>query len=74
MMAIEGLCSLERMSGKDAIAIICKTGNNEYKKHYLGLSDNVTYIVEQLESKNVSTSRYNIVFKPISILPDVEIK
>lgn len=31
------------------LEVTCKTGDGEYKKHYLGISDNVTYFVEQLD-------------------------
>lgn len=51
------------------IEVIAKIGPNEYQKHYLGLSDNVTYTVEQLESVDASEYRYKMVFKPESIIP-----
>ena len=50
----------------------CKTGKGKYKKHFLGLSDNVSYFVEQLDSSKVSTSHYKVVFKPSVIVPDIE--
>lgn len=45
-----------------------------YKKHFLGLSDNVTYFVEQLEAKDVSTYHYKVIFKPQTIIPDIDVK
>jgi hypothetical protein len=73
MLSIEGLCSLGNWDGADELTVTCKTGDEEYKKHFLGLSDNVTYFVEQLDSKNVSASRYKVIFKPIAIIPDIDI-
>ena len=35
-----------------------------YKKHFLGLSDNVTYFAEQIDSKNVDKYHYRLIFKP----------
>ena len=52
----------------------CKTGRDDFKKHFLGLSDNVTYFVEQLEGADVSVYHYRVIFKPQSILPDVDFR
>ncbi|QBP31743.1 hypothetical protein SEA_PIPER2020_64 [Mycobacterium phage Piper2020] len=38
----------------------------------MGLSDNVSYFVEQVESANVSTDHYRVIFKPEVIVPDVD--
>lgn len=72
MLTIEGLCSQEHTDRK--LAVTCKTGPAEFKKHFLGLSDNVTYFSEQIEGKNVSTYHYKVVFKPSVIIPDIELK
>jgi hypothetical protein len=74
MLTIEGMCSKDNNSTKDNLIIICKTGPGEYKKHYLGLSDNVTYFIEQLNPAAASTSHYRVVFKPSVIVPDVEMR
>ena len=71
ILTIEGKCSL---SGSGAyLAVTCKTGADQYKKHFLGLSDNVTYFSEQLEQVSVSIYRYRVVFKPESIIPSVDL-
>ena len=72
MLTIEGKCSIEVDPKK--LAVTCKTGDTTYKKHYLGISDNVTYFVEQLESAGVDTYHYKVVFKPESIIPDIRLK
>lgn len=74
MLEIRGLCSLQPTTTTKGIAVVCKVGDNEFKKHILGLSDNVTYFVEQLDPKNVSTNFYKVIFKPSLIIPDVEIR
>lgn len=48
MLTVEGLLNLKDQG--DQCEIIVKTGPKEYKKHFLGLSDNVTYFCEQLKS------------------------
>ena len=72
MLTIEGLCSLGNLDPVDELSITCKTGPTAYKKHFLGLSDNVTYFVEQLEAANVSVYHYKVYFRPTVILPDIE--
>ena len=71
MLTIEGRCSIEPSQSK--LAVTCKTSPTTYKKHYLGLSDNVTYFAEQLESSSVSVYRYRVVFKPEAIIPDIDL-
>ena len=73
MLEIDGFCSLGNDRTDSEISITCKTGEGQYKKHFLGLSDNVTYFVEQIESKNASISNYKVIFKPSIIIPDIEL-
>jgi hypothetical protein len=74
ILTIEGFCSLGNADPAGELSVTCKTGEDSYKKHFLGLSDNVTYFAEQIESKDVSPDHYKIVFKPSAIIPDIEIK
>ncbi len=73
ILTIEGRCSIHD-DGLGQLEVVCKTGDNTYKKHFLGLSDNVTYFAEQLESKNVSVNHYRVTFKPRTILPDIDVR
>ncbi len=73
ILTIEGKLAIIVDSDGDLVVTV-KTDSGEYLKHYLGLSDNVTYFSEQLESKNVSTSHYKVIFKPSTIIPDIELK
>jgi hypothetical protein len=74
MLSIEGLCSLGNADKSREVTITCKTGPANFKKHFLGLSDNVTYFVEQLDGADVSTYHYKVVFKPSVIVPDISVK
>lgn len=74
MLSIEGLCSLGSGQQVRAVTVTCKTGPSSYKKHYLGLSDNVTFFAEQVEGVKASPYHYRVVFKPLSIIPDIEIR
>lgn len=74
ILVIEGLCSLGNFDPSGELSVTCKTGPTEYKKHFLGLSDNVTYFAEQIDSIPTSVYHYRVVFKPSVIIPDIEIK
>ena len=73
VLSIEGMCSLDAGAARK-VSITCKTGPSSYKKHFLGLSDNVTYFIEQLEPASVGVYRYKVVFKPSVIIPDITFK
>lgn len=74
ILQIEGFCSLGNNDKPGELSVTCKLGEDKYKKHFLGLSDNVTYFVEQLESNNVSVDHYKVIFKPSTIVPDVDVR
>ncbi len=70
LLSIEGYCSITDEDNQ--LEVTCKTGEGTYKKHFLGLSDNVSYFVEQLEPIESDPYHYKVVFKPETIVPDVE--
>lgn len=74
LLSVIGLCSLGNDRTSKEVSITCKVGPTSYKKHFLGLSDNVTYIVEQIESAPTSVYFYRVMFKPASILPEIDFK
>lgn len=74
---------LFQMSGKMSIKAdrddnqleITVSDNGKYQKHIIGLSDNVTYVVEDLNlgETDVSAYHYTIIYNPKMWLP-VEVK
>ena len=72
MLTIEGLCSLGNYDEPGELSITCKTGPATYKKYFLGLSDNVTYFVQQLEPASVDVYHYKIIFRPTTFIPDFD--
>lgn len=72
MLVIEGLCSIGNSDKPGQVSITCKTGPAAFKKHFLGLSDNVTFFAEQLDAASVGTFHYRVMFRPQSIIPDVD--
>ena len=69
LLTIEGLCSINDEGAQ--LEVTCKTEDG-YKKHFLGLSDNVSYFVEQQASADVSVDHYRVTFKPETVVPDVD--
>lgn len=77
LMVIEGLCSLGNSDKAGELSVTCKVSDKnggEYKKHFLGLSDNVTYFVEQIDAAHVDPYHYRVVFKPEEIVPDIDFR
>jgi len=74
LLEIDGYCSVETSESAlgGSIEVTCKTGKGKFKKSFLGLSDNVTYMVEQIDPINVSTTHYRVIFKPEAIVPDFD--
>ena len=70
MLVIEGRCAI--VDEGHQLEVTCKLGRDAYKKHFLGLSDNVTYFAEQLDSANVSVDHYRVSFKPEAVIPDIQ--
>lgn len=73
LLTVEGKYSLGNTDKPRELSVTCKTGEGVFKKHYVGLSDNTTYVAEQLEAKSVSTYHYKVMFRPTTILPDVDL-
>lgn len=74
LLSIEGRCSITKDNLDTQLEVTCKTGPGVFKKHFLGISDNVTYFAEQVESAGVDVYRYRVIFKPEVIVPDVDLR
>lgn len=72
LLTIEGRCSIN--DDGNQLEVICKTGPDEIKKHFLGLSDNVTYVAEQLEPVDADEYRHRVTFKPEQIIPSIDLR
>lgn len=72
LLTIEGKCSIAPDTASKKLDVTCKTGPDSYKKHFLGLSDNVSYFVEQIDSAQADPNHYRVIFKPEVIIPDID--
>ncbi|WP_096269378.1 hypothetical protein [Paucisalibacillus globulus] len=73
LLTIEGLCSLDTTDEKK-LRVTCKVDDEQYKRHYLGLSDNVSYFVEQTDAAYADPFHYKVLFRPESIIPDIDLQ
>lgn len=69
LFVLTGNCSIETDGDDNQLEVICKVGEDKYQKHFLYLSNETTYTIEQLDYSEVSKYDYEIVFKPESIVP-----
>ena len=76
LLSIEGFCSIKDEGNQ--LEVMCKVaeGDDEgaYLKHFLGLSDNVSYFVEQLDPASVDPFHHAVNFRPESIVPDIDLQ
>lgn len=74
-LEVEGLCSIDKGDSVDReITVTCKVGPDQYKKHFLGISRDLTFFAEQLDPAPESVYHYKVTFKPSVIVPDIEVK
>jgi hypothetical protein len=74
ILVIEGLCSLGNYDEPGSLSVTCRVGHDQYKKHFLGLSDNVTYFAEQIDSYPADPFHYRVIFKPETLIPDIDLQ
>lgn len=72
ILEIDGPCSINDEGNQ--LEAICKSGPGTYKKHLLGLSDNVSYVVQQLEPVRASANHYRVTFKPSAVIPEIDLR
>ena len=73
MLEVTGFCSIGNNDTPGLRSVTCRTPEGKYVKHYLGLSDNVTIIVEQLDAVEVSEDHYRVIYRPQTLLPAIEL-
>lgn len=69
LFQMTGKMSFEVDEIDDELEIVVEDENGKYKKHFVGLPDNVTYVVEDITSDEVSNVKYTLNFNPDMILP-----
>jgi hypothetical protein len=70
MFELEGTFSIKKEEDGD-LAIICKVGEDKYKKHFVYLNEWVTYVCEDISGADVNPYHYEV--KIYSIIPHIEV-
>ncbi len=70
LLVVIGRCSIN--DDGNQLEVTCKVGKDQFIKNFLGLSDNVTYFIEQVDAVDVSVDFYRVSFKPEAIIPDIQ--
>lgn len=69
LFSMEGRMNIEADTQDNQLEIIVETEEGKYKKHFIGLSDNVTYTVEDISGSEVSKYHYEINYNPNMWIP-----
>ena len=64
-----GTFSIKTDAADKQLEVICETGKNEYKKHFISLNQWTIYVVEDIGGADVNKYRYEVNFLPEMILP-----
>lgn len=70
LFQMTGKMSIQADTDDNQLEVIVEDNAGNYKKHFIGLSDNVTYVVEDITSEsNVSKYKYELNFNPNMWIP-----
>ena len=69
---VEGRCSIEPIEQR--LEVTCKHGPDDFRKHFIGIPDNVTYVVTQEDAVDVSEYRTRVIIKPETVIPDLDLE
>lgn len=71
LFQMTGKMSITADTADNQLEIVVEDEDGEYKKHFIGLSDNVTYVVEDITSDDVNQYKYTLNFNPKMWLPEI---
>ena len=69
LFQMTGKMSIKADMADKQLEIVVEDENGQFKKHFIGLSDNVTYVVEDITSGNVDKYIYTLNFNPKMWIP-----
>lgn len=69
MFQMSGRMSINADTDDKQLEIVVENGKDKYQKHIIGLSDNVSYVVEDVDVPNVSNYKYEINYNPKMWVP-----
>jgi len=69
LFTMVGKMSITADTEDNQLEIVIEDGDGSYKKHFIGLSDNVTYVVEDLQGNVTSKYQYTMNYNPKMWIP-----
>ncbi len=69
LFQMTGKMSITADTSDNQLEVIVENEDGNYKKHFIGLSDNVTYVVEDMDITNVSKYKYTLNYNPKMWIP-----
>lgn len=74
LFQMTGKMSIKPDMEENQLEIIVENEDGTHTKHFVGLSDNVTYVVEQISGEYVNKYKYTLVYNPRMWVPVPDIK
>lgn len=69
LFQMTGKMSIKADTADKQLEVTVENSDGSYQKHFIGLSDNVTYVVEQKNFKNVDKYKYTLNYNPKMWIP-----
>jgi len=69
LFQMTGKMSITADTSDNQLEVVVEDEKGEYKKHFIGLSDNVTYVVDDITAGDVSKYKYTLNFNPEMWIP-----
>lgn len=73
LLEIVGRCSIGNDNTATTFSTTCKVGPNKFKKHYLGLSGQVTWFAQQIDAAPADPWHYRVIWRPSAIIPHIQV-
>jgi hypothetical protein len=85
ILEVKGLCSIGEDdpnggSSQDApvngqsLTVTCEVSKGKFIKDFLGLSNNVTYVAQQISGASVSDTHYQVIWRPSTLIPGISVQ
>lgn len=69
LFRMEGRMSIRADTEDNQLEVIVENDEDDYSKHFVGLSDNVTYVIEDVAGADVENTKYTLNFNPEMWVP-----
>jgi len=69
LFQMTGKMSIKADTADKQLEVTVENSDGSYQKHFIGISDNVTYVIEQKNYKNVDKYQYTLNYNPKMWIP-----